>query len=57
MDSWIYVIGVIVILFLFSQKGIISSRNRKEINDEREETRKKEGKSSFYAMVNGWISP
>lgn len=46
MDTWIYVVGVIVILFLISQKTITSSRNRVDVDRDAAERDKLEGKTS-----------
>lgn len=50
MESWVYVVGVIVILFLISQKGILGSRNRVD-DGTLEDKSKLEGKGMFY----GWL--
>ena len=49
MDSWVYVVGVIVILFIISQRGI-GSRKRSD-NGSKEDKSKLEGKGMFY----GWL--
>lgn len=50
MESWVYVLGVIVILFLISQKGILGSRSRSD-DGSAEDKSKLEGKGMFF----GWL--
>ena len=49
MDSWVYVLGVVVILFIVSQRGIGAVRGSDD--NSKEDKSKLEGKGMFY----GWL--
>lgn len=46
MEAWIYIVSVIVILFLVSQKGIISYRNKVDADRDAASRDKLEGKTT-----------
>jgi hypothetical protein len=46
MEAWIYVVGVVVLLFIISQKTISSPRSRVDANKDEAARDKLEGKTS-----------
>ena len=46
MDTWVYVLGVILLLFIISQKAISNSRNKVDADRDTASRDKLEGKTS-----------
>ncbi len=51
MEAWVYVVGVLVILFIVSQKTISSSRNRVDVEKDEAARDKLEGKTSTLSRM------